>query len=366
MHHEIKRAMYAAVFATAFGCAYGLSGMGMGEPPVTKPATPPAKDTVKETAKESAKPTLPGSKPVDTKPTQGVATPATGQATPPAHHETLEPVLDLSQVAAIDLGCWSELRTRRIYFAHQAVGSDMIAGLHEVMRLKPESRMSVVAYAEPDKTDAAAQSAFDAPAIVEGLAGRRGDPEKKIDEFARFLRSDEGSKVDIAVLKLCFGDIGRNTDAAALAARYQKAVDEIRRERPNIHFIHCTVPLKAEEPGTRGRMKRLVGAGSNASNAVRARYNEEIRRRFPAEQVFDIAAVESRRPDGSEATVEVNGKRVQALAAEYTEDGAQLNRVGRMILAREFLVTLSHQCGGVAAKESGIATGASAGEPGGK
>jgi len=357
MHHEIKRAAYATVFATVFGCAYALSGMGMGDAP---PKTPPAATPPKVAPPGTTPPVTP---PTTTPPT--ATAPAT-EGVPPGHRESLDPVLDFSQVEKIDLGCWSELRTRRIYFAHQSVGADMIAGLHEVMRLKPEANLAVVAYAEPDKTDAAAQSAFDAPAIVEANAGRRGDPERKIDEFVRFLRTDEGSKIDVAVLKLCFGDIGRNTDAVALAGHYQKAVDALHRERPGIRFIHCTVPLKAEEQGTRARMKRMVGAGSNASNAVRARYNEEIRRRFPAEQVFDIAAVESRRPDGSEATVEVNGKRVQTLAAEYTEDGAQLNRTGRMVLAREFLVTLSHQCGGAAGKESGIASGASSGEPGGK
>jgi hypothetical protein len=273
----------------------------------------------------------------------------------PTHTETLDPVIDLSVLDKVGSACWSELRTKRIYFSHQAIGSEIIAGLHEAMRRKPDARLSVTAYAEPDTSEGTTTTVFDEPALVEGPAGRRGDPARKIDEFEKFLRSNEGAKIDIAVLKLCYGDITRTTDADALIDRYAKAVDTLRRERPNIHLIHCTIPLKATDEGTRGRMKRLVGAGSDASNAVRAKYNDAIRTRFPAETLFDIAAVESRRADGSTATVEYNGKRVQVLAGEYTDDGAHLNRLGQLIAAREFLVTLGHQCS-AGARERAVTT----------
>ena len=271
--------------------------------------------------------------------------------------DAADPVVDLSALDKVEEGCWSELRTRRIYFAHHEIGSEMIAGLHETMRRNPAAKLEILAYAEPDKTDEAAESVFESPAIVEAQSGRRGDPEKKIEEFSSFLRGSEGAKVDIAILKFCYGDIGRMTDTAALLERYAKAVDTIQRERPNIHIIHCTVPLKAEEHGMKGRMKRLVGAGSDASNAARSRFNEALRQRFPAAQVFDIAAIESRRPDGSFSSVEVNGKRVQTLASEYTEDGVHLNRLGRIVLARDFLVTLARQCGGGAHPIAGVEVG---------
>ena len=274
----------------------------------------------------------------------------------------VEPTIDLAPLEKVGDACWSELRTKRIYFAHQAIGSEMLTGLRELMRRKPALGIPIAAYAEPDRTDGSVHSAFETPAIVEGNAGRRGSPEKKIDEFSSFLRSSEGANIDIAMLKFCYGDIGRLTDAEELFGRYTKAVEEIRRERPSIHLIHCTVPLKAEEHGAKGRFKRLVGAGSDASNAARSRYNELVRQRFASAQVLDLAAAESKRPDGTIATVEVGGKRVQVLADEYTEDGAHLNRLGQLVLAREFLLTLSHQCGGEADRVT-AAGGATSAEP---
>ncbi|MEY4118929.1 MAG: hypothetical protein RLZZ116_2257 [Planctomycetota bacterium] len=263
-----------------------------------------------------------------------------------ATEQSVEPTVDLGALEKVNESCWSELRGKRIYFAHQAVGSEILTGLRDLARRKPIFAMTITAYAEPDRTDGAMHSVFESPALVEGNAGRRGNPEKKIDEFASFLRSSEGANVDVAILKLCYGDIGRMTDAEELFGRYTKAIEDIRRERPKIHFIHCTVPLKAEEHGAKGRLKRLVGTGSDASNATRSRYNEMVRQRFPSDQVLDLAAAESKRPDGTIATVEVGGKRVQVLADEYSDDGAHLNRFGQLVVAREFLLALSRQCGG--------------------
>ncbi len=327
-----SRIAYALAFATMFGTAYGLSGRM--EPPATK-AKEQEKSGTDRTREQSGD----------------------GAAKSTAVQDGVS--VDLSTLDRVDVACWSELRTRRIYFAHQSVGGDIVRGLQETMKRKPAIGMTVMAYAEPDTSDGTTHTAFDEPAIVEGIAGRRGNPERKIEDFARLLRSSEGSRIDVAVLKLCYGDIGRTTDAEKLADTYIKTVESIMRDRPNIHFVHCTVPLKAQEHGAKGRMKRLVGAGSDASNATRSRYNELIRRRFPAEQIFDIARIESTGVDGKKATVERDGRMVETLAAEYTEDGAHLNALGQTVLAREFLVTLSHQCGRSA---EGVATGVGSSE----
>lgn len=309
----------------------------------------------------------PPGKPTETKPPQGEGTTerqdGKKQDKREITQEALEPTVDLAVLEKVSDSCWSELRTKRIYFAHQAIGSEMLTGLRDLMRRKPALDISITAYAEPDRTDGTVHSVFETPAIVEANAGRRGSPEKKIDEFSSFLRSSEGANIDVAILKFCYGDIGRLTDAEELFGRYTKAIEEIRRDRPNIHIIHCTVPLKAEEHGAKGRFKRLVGAGSDASNAARSRYNDLVRQRFAASTVLDLAATESKRPDGTIATVEVGGKRVQVLADEYTEDGAHLNRLGQLVLAREFLLTLSHQCGGDAERVT-AAGGTAAGDSG--
>ena len=326
MHQGWRRATCAAVFLTLFGGAYGFS---------SHIADPPTVPTTSSTASSQQPKT--------------------------------DPVVDLTALDKIGDGCWSELRTRRVYFAHHEIGTEIVAGLAEAMRRKPGIKLTVAAYTDPDTTDAATQSVFDTPMIVEENVGDRGDPEKKIHEFSRFLRSTEGAKIDCAMLKLCYGDIGRTTNTDALIDRYAAAVTEIQRDRPNVHLIHCTVALKGEEQGAKARIKRLVGAGSDASNAARGRFNDALRKRFPTAQVFDIAAAESRRPDGTMATVEVGGKRVQVLASEYTDDGAHLNRMGQIVLAREFLLALTKQCGGDASPATGTTSVSfPGGEPGGQ
>ena len=350
-----KRLACATVFATLFGGAYGFSSML--EPPTqtpptkpaaTQPATPPAAETKPESKTESK--TATKTPPMDCK----VIPPGT------------EPTVDLTALDKVDEACWSELRTKRVYFAHQTVGTNILAGLCAVQCRKPEIKLDALGYCEPDKTDATPRSVFDSPGIFDAPSGKAGNPEQKIDDFAKFLRSPEGTKVDIALLKFCYSDIGRTTDTDALVDRYVKMVEQFKRDRPELRIITCTVPLKAEESGARARMKRLVGAGSDASNAARGRYNDAIRKRFPAAQIYDIAAAESRKPDGGENTVNVNGKRVQALAAEYTEDGAHLNQTGQMLLARDFLLTLTKQCRGSAETAPTVGTASGTDEPGGK
>jgi hypothetical protein len=324
MRNGFSRLAYAAAFATVFGTAYGWGVRA--EPPA---GAKPARDEIRVRG-------------------DGVRNAASQEAAS----------LDLAALDRIDEACWSELRTKRMYFAHQSVGSDIVRGLQETMRRKPGIGLALAAYAEPDTADGVAHTAFDEPALVEGSAGRRGHPERKIEDFAKLLRSPEGSRIDIAVLKLCYGDIGRSTDVEKLADTYIKTVESVTRDHPHIRFVHCTVPLKAEEHGAKGRMKRLVGAGSDASNAARRRYNELIRRRFPADQVFDIARIESTGIDGRVSAVEYNGVMTPTLADEYTEDGAHLNALGQAVLAREFLVTLAAQCSG---KAEGVASGSTDG-----
>lgn len=186
--------------------------------------------------------------------------------------------------------------------------------------------------------------AFRSPAIVHGPSGANGSPEAKIESFEKMLRSREGDGVDLAILKLCYADIGRGTDADALFERYATAVERVRRERPELRFVHCTVPLKTAAHGAKAALKRLVGAGENAANARRGRFNELLRKRYAGEVVLDIAEVESHAPDGTATTVEYDGVKWPCLADDYTDDGGHLNRHGRLLVAREMLLALARTC----------------------
>jgi hypothetical protein len=59
------------------------------------------------------------------------------------------------------------------------------------------------------------------------------------------------------------------------------------------------------------------------------------------EPLFDLAAVESTRPDGSRETLSLGGKTAFALHPGYTNDGSHLNEVGRRRAAEALLTLLA-------------------------
>ena len=237
---------------------------------------------------------------------------------------------------------WQSLRARRIYFAHQSVGGNMMRGLAEIQRARPAIALStrrIAASSENAKGDA--RGAFDEPGLVHGPAGPNGDPRAKFEAFERFIVGPGGEAIEIAFVKLCYADIDGSTNAQSLFDRYVAMVERIKRARPTLRVLHATVPLKAADQGAKGAVKRLVGNGTGPANAVRGRYNDLLRARFPASQIIDIAAVESRALDGSAATSTVAGVAWPALCAEYTSDGGHLNELGQVVVARALLLKLA-------------------------
>lgn len=248
----------------------------------------------------------------------------------------------LEEVDRVSEAHWEALRARRIYFAHQSVGSNMMRGLAEILRARPAialstRRLSNSAEKAPSDTDAV----FAEPGLVHGPAGPNGDPRAKFEAFERFVTGPRGEEIDIAFVKLCYADLDASTNVQGLIERYTAMVERIKRARPTVRVLHVTVPLKAADQGAKGAVKRLVGNGTGPANAVRGRYNDLLRARFPASQIIDIAAVESRSLDGSPATSTVAGVAWPALAAEYTNDGGHLNEVGQVVVARALLLKLA-------------------------
>jgi hypothetical protein len=57
--------------------------------------------------------------------------------------------------------------------------------------------------------------------------------------------------------------------------------------------------------------------------------------------VFDLAAIESTRPDGGRETFEVEGRQVPALVPAYTDDGGHLNGPAAERVARQLVALLA-------------------------
>jgi hypothetical protein len=112
----------------------------------------------------------------------------------------------------------------------------------------------------------------------------------------------------------------------------------LERDFPNVTFIHVTEPLTTE-PGLftelKIRLKTLLGRmdwrGERATVA-RERLNTLIRGEYAGRHLFDLAAIESTKPDGT---------RVSGLYDGYASDFAHLNAVGSKIAATAFLEAIA-------------------------
>jgi hypothetical protein len=232
---------------------------------------------------------------------------------------------DLSLLDEVDQACWAKLAAKRIYFAHQHRGDELVLGLHDVLASRPSIGWTVRA----QSSFAAGEQLFGKPGFVHGPAGADGEPERKIDRFVAFLRSGEGTQVDLAVMDFSMHDFDRNTDPEKLIEYYQQAIETLHRERPSLQVFVATVPLACPEKGVRERMRRMMGTTGNVANAVRGRFNDLLRAEFGHERTIDFAHAESERPDMTHCSVIVGGVRWPARCVESVVDPAKAGKSDR-------------------------------------
>lgn len=247
-----------------------------------------------------------------------------------------ENAIDLSPLDRVPAATWDALARKRIFFGHQSVGYDLVAGIEEICRRKPEVRLHVV---ETDDL-----SRLDGPALAHARVGVNTDPASKIAHFARIMESPGSETIDIALLKLCYVDVGTATGVDDLHARYEGELARLEAARPRTKFVRTTVPLTARQTGLKAGLKRLAGRvpGNDADNGARAAYNGLVRDRSPGKHpIVDVAASESTLPDGTGVSVRCGGGEYPCLARCYTTDGGHLNGAGRLAAARDMLLVLA-------------------------
>ena len=228
---------------------------------------------------------------------------------------------------------WDILTERRIFFGHQSVGRDIMGGLRALIAAGTAPSLSLIETDDP--------AAVAGPAFMEKRIGRNREPGSKLEAFERIVGSgmrDGG----IALLKYCYVDIRGDTDVDALFEEYVGAVARLEAEAPDLLLIHVTVPLFAVRSAARDRLAELLGRPSiTAQNAMRERYNERIRKTFPAGRIYDLARLEATRADGSLAASRRGGRRIPMLAPEWTGDGGHLNDAGARMAAGNLLDVLA-------------------------
>lgn len=223
------------------------------------------------------------------------------------------------------------LAGRTIFFGHQSVGWNILEGLEKVVG---EHRVANW------RVQRLGSSVFEGPAFFHAEIGQNTDPISKLEAFFRLMHGGVGDRVDTAFLKLCYVDFDKTSNEAALFDRYVTVFDELTKTYPNVRFLHFTAPLVAPERGFKVLVKQALGRQQTV-NAKRHAFNELIRRKYGSSGVFDLAAVEATRPDGTRCVETSLDRTVPCLAPEYTDDGGHLNAIGREIVATRLVQFLS-------------------------
>lgn len=229
----------------------------------------------------------------------------------------------------------ARLARKKVFFGHQSVGNDILAGLRDLLAKRQETGIAVSEF------DPAGSG--DAPnGLVHWRIGKNGDPFSKIAAFERAILAERGkSRFDVAFFKFCYVDFYENTPVEQVFDAYKKAVSEIQAACPGLTIGHVTVPLTDGKPTWKERFKAMLGKSEieYVGNVRRNRFNDLLRAEYGGTRtfLFDLARLESTRPDGSRATFSLGGRTYEVLAEEYTDDGGHLNVKGRTWVGGGFL-----------------------------
>lgn len=230
---------------------------------------------------------------------------------------------------------WESLAGKTIYFGHMSVGRNILSGLESLMQDHPQIALNIVETS--DLTNCAAG------ALHHSNIGENRMPLLKIKDFEQKIQTMPNCTIDIALFKFCYVDITADTDIAQVFKEYDATIKRIQSAADNLTLIHTTVPLIKNQTGIKALVKKIIGKPiyGVADNIKRYEYNQMVLTTYgKSAPVFDIAAIESTRPNGDRATFSQDGQIYYQMAPEYTTDGGHLNEFGSKVAAARFLLLL--------------------------
>jgi hypothetical protein len=213
--------------------------------------------------------------------------------------------------------------SRRVIYAHQSIGNNILDGMRALASAGNVS-LNIV------KTRAPAAGGA---GVFHFAVGENGFPEGKIEDFERTLAGGTAG-AQVALLELCYVDFGPDTNGRTLAEHYASALQQLQARYPETRFVAMTAPLTTIQTGPRAWIKRMLGRepAGYAENARRSDFNAVIRLDFSAQgTLFDVAALESSGA-GTATQFERNGQTIPALDPALSEDGGHLNDSGKAVV----------------------------------
>ena len=223
----------------------------------------------------------------------------------------------------------------RVFFSHQSVGGNLLDGLAE---------LGAHTGTGPNIIPLDRAYPADGPGLLHAFGGENGRPDSKLAFFEAALDGlTRKTSPEVALMKFCYADFTPETDVEELLSRYRAAFDRAARHHRRVLFVHVTVPLTTRPMGIKARACRLVGrrVWQDAANQRRHLFNQRLRAAFEGQAVFDLARVESTRPDGGDETFQRDGRACPALCPGYAADDGHLNGEGRRAVAPEFARVLA-------------------------
>jgi len=207
------------------------------------------------------------------------------------------------------------LRGAHVFFGHHSVGQNILEGLAV---LSKEAGIDV--------------------SIEEAPVGQNMRPLEKFEDFAKRGERNPDDGTQLMAMKLCYVDFNPRTDVDQLVEAYAAAVARVRKARPGVRVVHVAPALFARPVDMKSKLNRTLGrpVWEDQSNKKRLDFTSQVRARFPNDPFFDLASVESTRPDGTAEQYEVDGQQVPMLWPGYSSDGGHLNDEGKLVAAKAF------------------------------
>jgi hypothetical protein len=207
-----------------------------------------------------------------------------------------------------------KLAHANVFIAHQRVGQSILDG-----------------------ASAIAAQHFVKLKLDHALVGKDGAPLTKLKDFEAQLQARAANPPSVAMLELSYADLTADTDVDALFAAYKQAHDTLKARYPNTRFVIATAGLTSVGRGLQGMLKNKMASGAfgERENVKRHQFNELLRKTYADTRLFDLAALQSR---GCTFTRE--GKLYPCLREELTDDGGNLNTLGRKEAGRALIDAL--------------------------
>lgn len=218
---------------------------------------------------------------------------------------------------------------RRLVFAHQSVGMQVIAGF--------DALASDLNQPDPTVIDVTTDTIPGSGGFVGHFyCGTNGDGFTKTAHLDSILRGGLAAQVDTVVLKFCYADLraGSGYTPAQLFAEYSAVMDALATDFPAVEFILATetIVMEVDEDGP--------------ANALRMTYNDLVRAEYGATgRLWDIALALSTDPDSNRVRTWDGTRWVEHLYSGYAsadqEHISGPDSIGRKAAATPLLLLMA-------------------------